>query len=126
VSEPSSKKLAAAKTATGEDRRRSQRVMIRMPVTLRMTVDGKEVSYPAHTVSVNSHGAMLMCAHTVAAGARLEMRNDHTHESQTCRVTRTPTQSQQSFLIPVEFAASNADFWHISFPPDDWKPTDWT
>ncbi len=124
MKKPLQQDLGGAKAAVGEERRRSQRVMIRMPVTLRVTVEGKELTLPAFTVSVNDHGAMLMCGRGIPGGTKLELRNEHTGETQTCRVTRTAVESQQSFMIPVEFAAHNPGFWHISFPPDDWKPTD--
>lgn len=124
MKEPFSRDTGGAKVLLGESRRRSQRVMIRMAVTLRTTMDGQDVDLPAFTVSVNDHGAMLMCNRAFPTGSKLEMRNNHTHESQACRVTRTPVESQQSFLIPVEFSAPNPAFWRISFPPDDWKPTE--
>ena len=89
MKKPLQQDLGGSKAAVGEERRRSQRVMIRMPVTLRVTVDGKELTLPAFTVSVNDHGAMLMCGRGIPGGTKLELRNEHTGETQTCRVTRT-------------------------------------
>ncbi len=43
----------------GEERRRSQRVIIRIPVTLELTKSGQVIKIPAHTVAVNVHGAMV-------------------------------------------------------------------
>ncbi len=46
----------------GEERRRSQRVIIRIPVTLELTKSGQVIKIPAHTVAVNVHGAMVLCS----------------------------------------------------------------
>jgi hypothetical protein len=106
----------------GDERRRSQRVMIRIPVTLEMTVAGKKVTVRAGTASVNDHGAMLLCTKNLPVDTTFEMVNDRTNEKQSCRVTRAATENQQGYLIPVEFAAPAPGFWHISFPPPGWKP----
>jgi len=108
----------------GEERRRSQRVMIRVPVTLHLTIAGQAVTIHAHTVAVNDHGAMLLCSRTVDADVRLELQHDRTRQGLACRVSRTPRDTPEGFLIPVEFAAPAPGFWQISFPPIDWKPLD--
>src|ERR1700684_1017133 len=100
----------------------SQRVMVRVAVTLRMTVGAQQVTLQAFTLSVNNHGAMLQCSRTLAAGTKLQIQNDRTGQKQMCKVTRTPVESQQNFLVPVEFTPPAPGFWHISFPPTDWKP----
>jgi hypothetical protein len=107
---------------TGEERRRSQRVVIRVPVTLKTMVAGKPVVTNAFTVSVNDHGAMLSCVRTFPAETEIELQNDRSNEKMACRVTRTPIENAGGYLIPVEFAAVSPKFWGISFPPSDWKP----
>jgi hypothetical protein len=96
--------------------------MIRVPVTLQITIAGQKAVFQGVTESVNDHGAMVLCKRTVGVGATIELQNDRTQQKQTCRVVRAPAQSQQSFLIPLEFVSSAPGFWHISFPPADWKP----
>jgi len=114
----------SAQTLPGEERRRSQRVVIRVPVTLQITIGGKEVTIQAATASVNDHGAMLLSPRTIPAETTLKLVNDLTREEQTCRVTRAPIENTQGYLVPVEFAALAPGFWRISFPPADWKPPD--
>jgi hypothetical protein len=106
----------------GEERRRSQRVMVRIPVTLKIIVAGKTVTVNAATVSVNDHGAMLLCTRSFTAETMLEVQNDRTSEKMNCRVTRTPIENSDGYLIPLEFATPSPAFWRISFPPRDWKP----
>jgi hypothetical protein len=108
----------------GEERRRSQRVMIRVPVTLRITVAGNAVTTNAMTVSVNDHGAMVQCTRTFPTETAMELQNDRTSEKAQCRVTRTPIENTDGYLIPLEFSASIPTFWGISFPPRDWKPAE--
>ena len=108
----------------GEERRRSQRVMIRVPVTLEVVLGDTTVTIRAHTVAVNTHGAMLLCSQSLKAETKLELENDQTRERMTCRITRTPKATPDGFLIPVEFAIPSPGFWQITFPPTDWKPVD--
>jgi hypothetical protein len=124
VKKPLSRDAGGSQLLPGEERRRSQRVMVRIPVTLQMMPAGEKVTLPCVTVSVNDHGAMLLCQRTVAAGLKVEMQNERTGQKQNCRVTRTPIESEKGFLIPVEFTAPAPGFWHISFPATDWKPVE--
>jgi hypothetical protein len=105
----------------GEERRRSHRVIIRVPVTLVVTENGQTVKISAHTVAVNIHGAMVVCARMLEADATLEVVNERTNEKVSSRVTRAPRDSSEGFLIPVEFTSPSPNFWQISFPPANWK-----
>jgi hypothetical protein len=117
-----SQETRAPQLLPGEERRRSQRVMLRVPVTVRLEVAGQKVTVQANTVSINDHGAMLLCVRSFSLDSKLEIENDRTHEKQPCRVTRTAVESPEGYLIPVEFAKPAPGFWRISFPPTDWKP----
>jgi hypothetical protein len=107
-----------------EDRRRSQRVMIQVPVTVQATVAGQKLSLSAHTVSVNTHGAMILCSRSFDEETVLVIINDRTRERATARVTRAPRESQGKHLVPVEFDQPAPTFWQISFPPANWKPVE--
>jgi hypothetical protein len=107
-----------------DDRRRSQRVMMRVAVIVRYSSKDKEVSQQAHTVAVNIHGAMICAAENIAADTALDLEHKMTRERIAGRVTRQAQSSPEGFLIPVEFVSPSNNFWRISFPPSDWKPTD--
>jgi hypothetical protein len=107
-----------------DDRRRSQRVMMRVGVVVRYSLNGKEVSLQAHTVAVNIHGAMICAAENIPAETALDMEHKMTRERIAGRVTRQAQNSPEGYLIPVEFVSPSNNFWRISFPPSDWKPTD--
>jgi hypothetical protein len=123
-------KPAAQQVDTGpqlqpvDERRRSQRVIIQIPVTLELTVGSSKVTVRAKTASVNDHGAMLICTKNLPVETKLDLVNDRTLNKQSCRVTRTAIENQQGYLIPVEFSATAPGFWQICFPPPGWKPLD--
>jgi hypothetical protein len=102
--------------AQGEDRRRSQRVLLRVPVTV---TSGENAGETANTVAVNVHGAMLVCPRTFESGAVLQIQNSFTREKIGGRVTRAPRESQEGFLVPIEFEKPAPSFWQIAFPPTD-------
>ena len=123
---PTEKDASAGRTsvAATDDRRRSQRVMMRVGVVIRYGLNGKEISFQAHTVAVNVHGAMICAAESVPAETLLDLEHKMTKERIAGRVTRQAQQSPDGYLIPVEFVSPSSNFWRISFPPSDWKPID--
>lgn len=117
------KLVLGAQVLRGEERRRSQRVMIRIPVTLEFGPDGKTVTVEATTASVNEHGAMLLCPRSLAVEMQLQVKRQGqgTSQQQLCRIVRAPIESAEGYLIPVEFTRPAPGFWGISFPPTNWK-----
>jgi hypothetical protein len=106
----------------GEERRRStQRVIIRVPITLVGSENGKPVRIPAHTVAVNVHGAMVVCPRSLDPEMKLELVNARTEQKIDSRVSKAGRESAEGFLIPVEFTSPSPNFWQISFPPENWK-----
>jgi len=86
-----------------------------------LTEEGQAGKISAHTVAVNIHGAMAVCPRSLDEGTNLELENNRTGEKIAARVTRTPRESAEGFLIPVEFTTPSPNFWQITFPPANWK-----
>jgi hypothetical protein len=107
---------------TSEDRRRSQRVIIRVPVTILTMENGQPVRTTGKTIEVNSHGAMVACSRWFGSDTKLEVVNERTGERIVSRVLRPPREAAEGFLVPVEFTAPSANFWQITFPPANWRP----
>ena len=105
----------------GEERRRSQRVIVRVPITMVVTENGRNVEISAHTVAVNVHGAMVVCPRSLDPETQLQLVNGRTQEKIVSKVTRSPRESSEGFLIPVEFTTPSPNYWQISFPPTNWK-----
>jgi hypothetical protein len=108
----------------GEERRRTQRVIIRMPVSLEAMESGQKIKISGFTVAVNVHGAMVLCSRPFDAWTKVEILNDLTREQASAHVTRAPREGDGGFLVPLEFEKPAPSFWQISFPPSSWKPSD--
>jgi hypothetical protein len=103
-------------------RRRSQRVILTVAVTVRNEGGPRDASFEeeTHTVVVNLHGALIVLRAKVAKGQMLWVKNRATKEEQMCRVATIAPVSGDKPQIGVEFLKPSPDFWHISFPPEDW------
>ena len=110
------------KPAPHDDRRRSQRVTLRVEVQLLVSIHGNETAIQACTVSVNDHGALLSCEHFFAANDRFTLEHKFTRSRIACRVTRKPQEAASGYQVAVEFEKAAPNFWEIAFPPRDWQP----
>lgn len=107
-----------------EERRRSHRVIIRVPLTLETTENDKAVQISVHTIAVNVHGAMIVSPRVFGSGATMQIRNERTRQRTEARVVRAARESAEGYLVPIEFTSPTPNFWQISFPPDNWKAPD--
>ena len=77
-----------------------------------------------HTLIVNLHGALILLAGKVIKGQKLKMKNRATQEEQVCQVASLGSKVEGKTQVGVEFLKPSPDFWHISFPPEDWAFTE--
>jgi len=98
---------------TAEERRRSQRVLVRMPVVIH--VAGKAMEGNTHTVSAG--GAMVILKEGLSEGTKVTVENPTTNNKVEAKVVRPPQMNQEGSLVPVEFATPCPTFWNIFFPP---------
>lgn len=111
---PAPVRPALQRPPTAEERRRAQRVLLRMPVILH--VEGKPAMNGfTHTVSQN--GAMVIVPEPLAEGAKLSVENPKTRNTVEARVVRPPQITSDGCLIPVEFLSPSPQFWNVFFPP---------
>lgn len=103
-------------------RRRSQRVILTMRVTVRTEGGPKETAFEeeTHTLVVNVHGALIALSGKVVKGQKLRLTNRRTQEEQMCRVASVAPTPGGKPQVGVEFLKPSPDFWRISFPPEDW------
>ena len=104
---------AASRTPTAEERRRSQRVLVRMPVVVH--VAGKTLEGNTHTVSAG--GAMVILKEGIGEGTKVTVENPATKSKVEGKVVRPPQMNQEGSLVPVEFVTPSPTFWNIFFPP---------
>jgi hypothetical protein len=107
-------------------RRRSQRVILSLGITVRTEGAPKDRSFEeeTHTLIVNAHGALISLAGKVTKGQKLRMTNRATKAEQLCRVATMYPPSGGKAQIGIEFLTPSPDFWRISFPPEDWALTE--
>ena len=105
----------------GEDRRRSQRVLLRVRASIHVAIQGKPVTLETHTLSVNAHGALVAVKENLPADTRLILEHAATKERMACRVVRPPRDTPEGFHTAIEFDSPNPDFWKIAFPPANWR-----
>jgi PilZ domain len=104
-----------ARPQTNEERRRAQRVLLRMPVLIHLPNRAKPIEGFTHTVSET--GAMIILADGLANGTKLSIENPKTQKKVEAHVVRPPQMNSEGSLIPIEFIGPAPQFWNIFFPP---------
>ncbi|HSZ18435.1 MAG TPA: hypothetical protein VK770_01515 [Candidatus Acidoferrum sp.] len=104
-------------------RRRSQRLFLQVRVIL----EGKRANKSpfteeTHTIVLNAHGALVETSVPLDPGQVVSLQNIVTGEKVECSVKLVTPKEAKKFNTAIEFTKPNADFWRISFPPDDWSP----
>jgi len=102
--------------------RRSQRVVLRLPIQVRWTPQGDSaITEETVTLVVNAHGALISLAMKVKAGSRIFLRSSAVTGDKECRGVRVQEKPQGKSEVGVEFLRPDAKFWGLEFPPDDWR-----
>jgi hypothetical protein len=105
------------------NRRRSQRVMMKVPVRVSgKAADGENFEVETHTLSISPHGALLVLAVTVQRGQRFILANIQTKSALECVVAHLEPSPGAPTQVGVEFSLPNPAFWRVAFPPKDWTP----
>ncbi len=107
-----------------EERRRSQRVLLRTRAQIYIALGGKHVTIDAFTLSVNPQGALLVMNQSLPVDARLVLEHGITKERVACKVVRLGRETPEGFHVPLEFDSPAPEFWRIAFPPADWRADD--
>ena len=100
---------------SAEERRRAQRVLLKMRVLVHIPGKPNPVSGFTHTVSEN--GAMLVIPDPLPQGSKVSIENAKSHKTVEARVVRPPQMAHDGALVPVEFTSPSPAFWDIFFPP---------
>jgi hypothetical protein len=105
-----------------EERKRTQRVLLRVRALIHVALKGKATTIEAATVSVNPEGALVVMKESLPADTRFVLEHARTKEKVACRVTGPGKGMPEGFHVPVQFDGPAPDFWKIAFPPSDWRP----
>ena len=107
----------------GEGRRRSQRVILSIPVT----ITGEGVKGPftekTQTLVINAHGALvaLWPRREFQWAMKLQIKSATNPTPQACTVVYCGPIVDGRTQFGVEFTTANPYFWQIAFPPEDWS-----
>ena len=111
---PPSARPALNRQKTAEERRRAQRALLRISVTVH--VAGKQpIQGFTHTVSAT--GAMVILPEALPEGTKLTLENMKTTNKVEARVARAAQVTSEGSLVPVEFMTAAPIFWNVFFPP---------
>jgi hypothetical protein len=107
---------AVTRQPTAEERRRAQRVLLRMKVIVHIAGKSSPIEGFTHTVSAT--GAMIILPEGLAQGSKFTLENPKTQQKVEVNVVRPPQMNQEGSLLPVEFLSPAPLFWNIVFPPN--------
>jgi len=107
---------AVTRQPTAEERRRAQRVLLRMQVIVHIA--GKSSPIEGFTHIVSATGAMIILPEGLAQGSKFTLENPKTQQKVEVNVVRPPQMNQEGSLLPVEFLSPAPLFWNIVFPPN--------
>jgi hypothetical protein len=105
------------------NRRRSQRVLMTIPVRVSGQSDvGLHFEEETQTMAISAHGALIPVSTQVRRGQRLTLSNVQTKAELECIVAHIGKHQSSQPQVGVEFMLPNPIFWHVAFPPKDWTP----
>ena len=112
-------------SSSGPDtnRRRSQRVMLNLPVTISGKTSQGPFSEDTRTMVVNAHGALVGLKTLVAKGQTVRLKSSTYPEELECQVIWVGPSAEGKAQCGLEFTRPSPKFWGVSFPPADWSPT---
>jgi hypothetical protein len=108
--------------ADSRNRRRSERILVQIPVLFDIPQPGDQTLHgDAYTLSVNAHGGLMELGVRLERGQKFALSNPGTIASRPCHVIRCDRSSSGYFAVSFEFETPAGDFWPILSTPVDWK-----
>jgi PilZ domain-containing protein len=106
------------------NRRRSQRVLMNIPVRISGQAAGPSSLFEeeTYTLAISAHGALIIATSPVYRGQRFTLSNERTKASLECVVVHVDRSPRGQIKVGVEFLLPNSRFWGVAFPPTDWTP----
>ena len=108
-------RVVPTRPPTAEERRRAQRVLLKIRVKVQVEGKANEIEGFTHTVSAS--GAMLILPQGLSEGTKVTIENPKTQNKIEAHVVRPPQMSHEGSQVPVEFLSPSPNFWGIFFPP---------
>lgn len=119
---PVSDSVTGNASFAAQERRRTQRVLLRVRASIHVAMQGHLATIDAATLSVNPHGAVVVMDRNLPADTQVVLEHLGTRERVACKVARSPRHAAEGYHVPLEFDSPTPGFWKINFPPTDWDP----
>jgi hypothetical protein len=108
-----------------QNRRRSKRVLLRVPVIVRLRDAGKQsLAENTEAIIVNDHGALILLAATVKVNQIIRIENPNVREELLCRVTSVGPTFMGKTQVGIEFIVPTPGFWKVPAKPKDSKDSE--
>ena len=106
----------------GANRRRSERVMLQIPIIVATeSVEGEQMQEETLTMVVNAHGGLVKLQMEVMPGQPIELMHPRSGTKAAARVVRVDNPPGGFTAVGFEFAEPSPRFWPVEFPPEDWE-----
>ena len=120
ITKPGSNKTAS--TMEGKNQRRSERVVLRVPLQLSAKMpDGRRISIEVHSLVVNAHGGLLDVGMEMLSGQQVILSNPRSEKVASGKIVRVEASEEGRFSVAFAFEFPAPSFWPVSFPPADWS-----
>jgi hypothetical protein len=111
-----------AGTMDGKNQRRSERVVLRVPLQLSAKMpDGRRISIEVHSLVVNAHGGLLDVGMEMLSGQQVILSNPRSEKVASGKIVRVEASEEGRFSVAFAFEFPAPSFWPVSFPPADWS-----
>ena len=106
-----------------KERRRTVRVMLRIPLTVHgISTEGETFAVETKSHTISMHGASLELEFPVQLSDILMIENELTHEQVEGRVVTLKKTREGKMHVGIEFTDKEVNFWHMNFPAPGAKP----
>jgi len=120
ITKPGTNKTAS--TMEERNRRRSERVVLRVPLQLSAKMpNGKRISIEVYSLVVNAHGGLLEIGMELPSGQQVILSNPRNEKVASGKIVRVEASEEGRFSIAFAFEFPAPSFWPVSFPPADWS-----
>jgi hypothetical protein len=108
-----------------QNRRRSKRLLLRVPVIVRLRDAGKQsLAENTEAIIVNDHGALILLAATVKVNQIIRIENPNVREELLCRVTSVGPTFMGKTQVGIEFIVPTPGFWKVPAKPKESKDSE--
>jgi hypothetical protein len=103
--------------------RRTQRILAKIPIIVSGKInDEMPFEEESFTIAINAEGGLLQLRKSVRKCQRLSLFQAKTGQQEFCTVAHVEPIDDRFVSVRVHFLEPHPEFWHITFPPDDWTP----